>query len=137
MKPICATAILLLALLPLVGNAETTKYGQKFSFKPGQNFEFTDFRLEFIDRKLGPFSPGSTTHRLGDIFEFQVVSAAGSQTIYWSTGTGDIGPTTFRIRHKCFWLELLRSDDFGKLGENQAVASHRSKSEDCGQEEAR
>lgn len=74
--------------------------------------------LLFIDRKPGPFFPGSASHRLGDVYEFRVITTAVNQIVEWSSGTSDIGPPTFKVPKKCFWLELAISDTCGRLGNN-------------------
>ncbi len=110
-------------LLPSAGRAELIKYGQVFRFEPAQQIEFPDFHLQFIGRKPNVFYPGSTSRRLGDVYEFGVSTPTTSQVIRWSSGTGEIGPEVFEVQGKCFWLELHGSDRFGRLEENQAVVS--------------
>lgn len=103
--------------------AESINYGQKFDFEPSRKIEFPDFELQFVERKPGSFYRGSTSRRLGDIFEFRVFSHGTNQVLRWSSGTGDIGPGTFVVGNKCFWLKLVRSDKFGTLESGQAVVS--------------
>lgn len=126
-----ATLILALTFLPSVGNAESTKYGQKFEFKPGSGTEFPDFHLQFVEQKPGSFFPGSTTLRMGDVYEFRLSSLGANKIIRWSSGTGDLGPTAFKVQGKCFWLELKTSDEFGKLDDNQGIVSLRRSPTDC------
>lgn len=135
MKPVIVILLLLAFIMPAVSAAESIAYGQKFSFKAAEDLEFPDFRLQFVDRRPGPFFPGSTSHRLGDVYEFRVIAPAFNQIVEWPSGTGDIGPTNFKVQKKCFWLELQRSDTYGSLGDNQAVISRRDEPTDCGQDE--
>lgn len=134
MKPGRVILLVLALIMPAVCTAESIAYGQKFAFKAAAVLEFPDFRLQFVDRKPGHFFPGSTSHRLGDIYEFLVITPAVNQVVEWSSGTGDLGPTNFKVQ-KNFWLELHRSDTYGTLGDNQAVISRRDEPTDCGKDE--
>jgi hypothetical protein len=56
-------------------------------------------------------------------YDFRVTSAHGTQTISWSSGTGDIGPVLFQVDGQRYALELQISDKLGKLKENELVVS--------------
>lgn len=120
---LAAIALCPALLLPCAGRAESVKYGQVFRFEAAQPIDFPDFGLQFIGRKPNAFYPGSTTRRLGDIYEFRVSTPSTTQLLRWSSGTGVIGPEVFEVQGKCFRIELRRSDRFGRLEENQAVVS--------------
>jgi len=135
MRPLSLIVFILAGFPPSVSVAESVDYGKMFSFKEPKIHEFSDFRLQFIGQKPGAFFPGSTSHRLGDVYQFRVIEPPMDQVVEWSSGTGDIGPTTFKVHKKCFWLELMFSDTFGRLSNDQAVISQRDKPADCGQDE--
>ncbi len=115
-----------------LGNPSSTNYGQRFMYLPVREIEFPDFRLKFVGDREGGSIDGLL---LAPIFDFQVVTPTASNLIHWSSGTGDIGPATFKIQSKCYWLELVMSDEFGKLKESEAVVSQRQRPTDCRQDE--
>jgi len=57
------------------------------------------------------------------VYDFRVKSAQGEQTISWSAGTGDIGPTLFRVGSEQYALELKHSDKLGSLNDGELVVS--------------
>ncbi len=101
-------------------------------YLPAREIEFPDFRLKFIGDRDGGSINGLL---LAPIFDFEVLTSSESKLIHWSSGTGDIGPTSFKVQKKCFWLELRSSDAYGRLGDNEAVISRRDEPTDCGQDE--
>jgi hypothetical protein len=95
-------------------------YGAKVAFKKGTAVMFADFSLTYLGErqvKVKEFPRGFTYH------DFEVKSGAGEQKISWSSGTGDIGPTIFRVGGKQFGLELSRSDKLGPLKANEVVVT--------------
>jgi hypothetical protein len=115
-----------------LANPNSTSYGKKFMYLPAREIEFPDFRLKFIGDRDGGSINGLL---LAPIFDFEVLTSSESKLIHWSSGTGDIGPTSFKVQKKCFWLELRSSDAYGRLGDNEAVISRRDEPTDCGQDE--
>jgi hypothetical protein len=55
--------------------------------------------------------------------DFKVRGKGGEQTVSWSAGTGDIGPTRFKVNGADFQIELSRSDKLGSLREDEMVIS--------------
>jgi hypothetical protein len=95
-------------------------YGVKVAFKKDVPVTFTDFALTYLGErqvKSAVYPRGFTNH------DFQVGSGPGSQKIFWSSGTGDIGPTLFKVGGKQFALELSRSDKLGPLKPNELVVT--------------
>ncbi len=100
------------------GNA--ADYGTKVVFKKDVPVAFPEFVLTY----LGERKVASARYPRGFIYyDFRVTSAPGAQTVSWSSGTGDIGPSPFRVGPKQFILELSRSDKVGPLKENEVVIS--------------
>lgn len=95
-------------------------YGAKVAFKKGLAVTFADFALTYLGErqvKTKEYARGFTYH------DFEVKGGTGAQKISWSSGTGDIGPTLFRVGGKQFALELSRSDKLGPLKSNELVVT--------------
>ena len=93
-------------------------YGEKNVFKKGKSLDFPDFRLTY----LGQRRVKSELFLRGFVYyDFRVTSGNISETISWSSGTGDIAPLEFRIENKIYVLELAISDKLGKLKNNELV----------------
>jgi hypothetical protein len=71
---------------------------------------YPDFSLRFIEKKPGQFYPGSTTHRLSDVYVFNIKKGENVQTVNWSAGTGAIGPIEFTVDGQKYLLEMLKSE---------------------------
>ncbi|MEZ0258754.1 MAG: hypothetical protein ACAI37_25970 [Chthoniobacter sp.] len=100
--------------------AHSADLSTKVSYKKDTPVQFGHFTLTFTGERrvvTEKFPPGMT------FYDFRVTSPAGNQTISWSSGTGDIGPTIFKVGGEQFWLELKRSDKLGKLKESELVVS--------------
>jgi len=68
--------------------------GAKVAYKKDAPVPFANFTVTFIGERrvsTSKFPPGMT------FYDFRITSAVGNQTIAWSYGTGDIGPTIFRV----------------------------------------
>lgn len=114
-----AVAVLLVTGL-IAAVAQAAELGAKVAYKKDTPVPFGNFTLTFTGERrvvTAKFPPGMT------FYDFRLTSAAGSQTISWSSGTGDIGPTIFQVGGQQFWLELKRSDKLGKLKDNELVVS--------------
>ena len=93
-------------------------FGAKVEFKKDAPVSFADFVLTYLGERhvsSDRFPRGFTYH------DFRVVAASGTQTVSWSSGTGDIGPAPFRVATKQFTLELSRSDKLGPLKTGELV----------------
>lgn len=93
-------------------------YHAKVEFHPRQALAFPDFSLVYTGQSNVP--PPKGLHSWV-VHEFTVTAGGHEQKITWSAGTGDIGPTLFKVGAKTFLLELSRSDTLGKLAENELV----------------
>jgi len=81
---------------------------------------FPDFEMIYLGKRhvTPPQYPrGWWTH------DFKVRGKGSEQTVSWSAGTGDIGPTRFKVNGAIFQIELSRSDRLGSLREDQMVVS--------------
>lgn len=93
-------------------------YGAKARFAKGTPLAYPDFTLTYT----GSRKVSSPTYPRGFVYhDFTVMHGKLSQTISWSSGTGDIGPTVFRFHGGSFRLEMSRSDKLGRLAENEIV----------------
>jgi hypothetical protein len=93
-------------------------YGVKVSYAQGQPLEFPDFSLEF----LGQRKEADPNFSRGFLFyDFRVSRGSQVQTISWSSGTGDIGPTRFDVAGQPYLLERVYSDTLGWLEEDEMV----------------
>ena len=107
-------------LVGCTGSSRAANYGAKITFRKAAPVAFPDFVLTYIgERKVASekFPRGFLYH------DFRVATAQGTQTVSWSLGTGDIGPTHFKAAGKNFALELSRSDKLGRLREGEVVIS--------------
>jgi hypothetical protein len=113
-------AVVILAGLLLVSTVLAADLGTKVVFKQNSVVPFATFTITFLgERRV-------TTDKYPRgflLYDFRVASADGSQVISWSAGTGDIGPTLFRVGSEGFALELVRSDKLGRLEKNEMVVS--------------
>ena len=101
---------------------QTGAYDSPFDYSSKAAVRFPDFELRFAGTKPGGLYPG-TTRQMADVSQFEITQAGQKQTVGWSGGTGDIGPSFFTASGQCFQLELLYSDKHHKLAPGQAVVS--------------
>jgi hypothetical protein len=123
-KPVWISATALAAglvclLLPRALAAETTaKYDGKVAYAKRKAISFPDFTLTYEGvREVSP--PAGL--RAWKMHDFVVETEGKGQKVSWSSGTGDIGPTTFNVNGKKYLLELAISDTLGKLKEGELV----------------
>ena len=110
---------LLLACL-LTATVQAADLGARVAYQKDTPVSFAAFTLTYVGerRVVTPkFPPGMT------FYDFKLTSPQGTQTISWSSGTGDIGPTIFRVGGEQFGLELKRSDKLGKLKDHELVVT--------------
>ena len=122
---IIAHTLLLLHLSVLassyaVDSSGTVAYGSKVRFGRDRPLRFPDFEMTYVGKRhvTPPQYP-----RGWWIHDFKVRRKGGEQTVSWSAGTGDIGPTRFKVNGADFQIELSRSDKLGPLREDQLVVS--------------
>lgn len=109
----------LLAFLGPVGcgHAEqNASYGTRVKYKAGQKIEFPDFAAEYLGerRQTMPVYPRGFLY-----YDFKISRGKTEKVVSWTAGTGDIAPAQFEIARKNYQLELRRSDQLGKLKDNQ------------------
>lgn len=93
------------------------KYGEKVSYADGKELKFPDFSIKFTGKRETATSPVKMT-----TYDFIVTKGDKTQTVSWSSGTGDIAPTFFNFEGTDFVLELGMSDVMkGALGEGILV----------------
>jgi hypothetical protein len=110
-----------LAVCSYAGDSpDTVAYGSKVKFGLDRTLRFPDFELTYIGKRhvTPPQYP-----RGWWIHDFKVRSKGSEQTVSWSAGTGDIGPTRFKVNGGLFQIELSRSDKLGPLREDEMVVS--------------
>jgi hypothetical protein len=126
MAKVMAGAFLLMYLLAFAVSPrgaeapDVAAYGAKLKFSLGRTLHFPDFDLTYAGkRRVTPpqYPRGWWT------YDFKVRGKGGEQTVSWSAGTGDIGPTRFKVDGVEFQLELSHSDKLGALREDEMVVS--------------
>lgn len=108
-----------LAVCSYAGDSQdTVVYGSKVRFRLDRTLRFPGFELTYMGKRhvTPPQYP-----RGWWIHDFKVRSKGDEQTVSWSAGTGDIGPTRFRVQGAPFQIELSRSDKLGPLREDELV----------------
>lgn len=98
-------------------NNKAEKYGEKISYANGGELKFPDFSIKFSGKRETGNAPVKMT-----FYDFLVTKGDKTQTVSWSSGTGDIAPTVFNVDGTDFVLELGMSDVIkGGLGEGNLV----------------
>ena len=101
-------------------SSNAAPYGSKVRFSSARTLRFPDFEMTYTGKRhvVPPQYP-----RGWWTYDFQVRGKADEQTISWSAGTGDIGPTRFVVNGTQFQIELSRSDKLGRLRDDEMVVS--------------
>lgn len=99
---------------------DTVSYGAKVRFGVDRTLRFPGFELTYMGKRhvTPPQYP-----RGWWIHDFKVRGKGREQTVSWSAGTGDIGPTRFKVNGSVFQVELSHSDKLGPLREDELVVS--------------
>lgn len=98
------------------------KYGQKVSYASGKELIFPDFTMKFVGKREAKISNDWMFPQKMTFYDFEVAKGETRQTLSWSSGTGDIGPTFFTINGAEYILELRQSDIIkGSLGNDILV----------------
>jgi len=126
MAKLMAGAFLFVHLLTFAVSAsgeetpDVAAYSSKVKFKAGHALRFPDFDLTYVGKHhvIPPQYP-----RGWWVHDFKVRAKGVEQTVSWSAGTGDIGPTRFKVNGADFQLELSHSDKLGALREGEVVVS--------------
>jgi len=110
----------LAACSQVADSSDPVAYGSKVRFRVDRTLRFPDFEMTYIGKRYvtPPQYP-----RGWWIYDFKVREIRGEQTVSWSTGTGDIGPSRFKVAGVDFQIELSRSDKLGPLREGEMVVS--------------
>lgn len=121
---VLAVLVLHLSVLAACSHAEessdTVAYGSKVRFGVDRTVRFPDFQVIYLGKRhVAPpqYPRGWWT------YDFKVRVKGDEQTVSWSAGTGDIGPTRFKVDGADFQIELARSDKLGPLREDEMVVS--------------
>lgn len=101
-------------------SSDTIAYGSKVRFAANRILRYPDFQVIYIGKRhvVPPQYP-----RGWWTYDFKVREKGDEQTVSWSAGTGDIGPTRFEVNGSDFQIELSRSDKLGPLREDEMVVS--------------
>ena len=93
-------------------------YGTPVKYQLGKKVEFPDFTVEYLGerRKISSVYPRGFLY-----YDFKVSKGTSEKVISWTTGTGNIDPTDFEFEGKRYHLELRRSEQLGKLNDNELV----------------
>lgn len=109
---LCRFAFVVLLGLAGAFGGDAVGYGTKVPFTKNTELHFPDFVLTYVgERRVAPdrYPRGFLFH------DFRVTTSKGSQTVSWSSGTGDIGPAPFAVNGARFTLELGHADQLGRL----------------------
>jgi hypothetical protein len=122
MSPIIRCRVVMMWMVAFFGGAmaQAADLGTKVFYKKDTPVQFGAFSLTFVGERrvaLEKYPRGFL------YYDFRVTSPHGTQTISWSSGTGEIAPLLFKVGNEGFELELQRSDKLGKLKENELVVS--------------
>jgi hypothetical protein len=101
-------------------SSDIVAYGSKIRFGANRILRYPDFQVIYIGKRhVAPrqYPRGWWT------YDFKVRGKGAEQTVSWSAGTGDIGPTRFKVNGTDFQIELSRSDKLGPLREDEMVVS--------------
>jgi hypothetical protein len=94
------------------------RYGEKMKFAKRIRIAFPDFVLEYTGQRRET----SEKYPRGFLFyDFKATLEGVSVPFSWSSGTGDIGPASFKVKESSFSLELKHSDKLGPLKEDELV----------------
>ena len=96
------------------GKAE--KYGEIISYSKDKEIKYPDFSIKFLGERKEDKPPISMT-----FYDFEIVKGETRKKIFWTSGTGDIGPTAFELTGTEYLLELGVSDIHRALSENKLV----------------
>lgn len=96
-------------------------YGKVTQYGLNQEIQFPDFNLKFIGTREIPGPNNAKWY--ATIYDFIVSDKDGSQTVSWSSGSGDIAPRKFSIGGKDYFLERGSSWNWklGRLEGNELV----------------
>lgn len=93
-------------------------YAEKVRFAEDRPIQFPDFTLTYLGMR---HMTSATFARGFDYHDFQIGHAAEAFTVSWSSGTGDIGPTLFKVDGQSYRLELVYADELGGLADDEVV----------------
>jgi len=91
---------------------QKASYGTRVKYATGKKIEFPDFTIQYVGehRKSSPVCPREFLY-----CDFKVSKGNTEKTVFWTSGTGLIGPMDFEIGGKHYRLELRHSDKLGFL----------------------
>jgi signal peptidase I len=97
---------------------QKASYGTRVKYRPGEKIEFPHFTVEYVGerRQTVPVYPRGFLY-----YDFKVSKGKAEKMVSWTTGTGVIDPTNFEIDGEHYQLELRRSEQLGKLKDNELV----------------
>ena len=117
---VAASLLLLAGYARAAEPADVASYDAKVKFTTGRAIRFPAFTLTYAGKRH--VTPQQYP-RGWWIYDFKIRDKSGEQTVSWSAGTGDIGPTRFQADGADFQIELAHSDKQGALREDELVIS--------------
>ncbi len=101
----------------------SAKYEEVIVFLENKNLQYPDFSLRYTGTTSLPLPNNSSVSMVK--YNFEITAPNGSnQTIFWSSGTGDIGPQYFLVGEKNYQIELQYWEKEKKnLAQNEMVIS--------------
>ena len=112
MRSILFTIILYICALAAASGCSVTHpaYGKWEQYSAESATHFPDFDLYYIGTAPGSHLRFGSTMRWGIVYKFEARKGDERVSIAWSSGTGDIGPTSFTIGGRKYCLEMRMSD---------------------------
>ncbi len=105
---------------------EMAEYRSKVKFHLGKQIHFPDFSIEFVGTRKTP-GPGNAAWTITE-YLFVLKKDHSEKQIWWSMGTGDVGPIQFEFLGKNYYLEMYYSEKIAtsfqkkrRLSDNEIV----------------
>lgn len=100
------------------GEPAPLAYNTRVAFREKKAILFPDFTLTYLGKRQAAPPAGL---RGWSFHDFTVSAGGHEQRVSWTSGTGDIGPTEFKVGAKTFLLEMGISDTLGKMKADEVV----------------
>jgi len=117
-------AVSILSFLSIDCSSRTggADYNSVVSFSKGEKITFPDFVFEYRDeREVENTFPNGNKVKM-KYYDFEANNGGERVIVSWSSGTGDIAPSSFEIGGNKYELELAISEKLSKnLAENELV----------------
>lgn len=97
-------------------------YGRWEKYSTESALQLPDFELYYMGTAPGAHVRIGSTMRWGIVYKFEAKKGDERVPLTWSSGLGDIGPTSFEIGGRNYFLEMVRSDFLSDQAPDDTVA---------------